>query len=238
MRLKSRSLQIPNGYFFRQPEIKWDSRSKLPMHSSFDTVVRALISARQANPHYVQKHNWPTDFNTVSDEVDAFNTKVVMMMPGGARFVTDPGGGAPPPFYQAPSPQQQNALLAAASKARKLWSGIKSGNDWIDSGEPAVAQEEAERRASVCVACPLNGQGGLEKFFTVPAAEAIRRQFSKIEGRQLATSQDDKLGICDACFCPMKLKVFTPMKFVKAHLTDAVIDELCKGNNCWIVAAL
>jgi hypothetical protein len=229
---------LPGWACFMQPEIKFDSRRVVPLGSSFTTIVSAVVKARKANPFHAEKHKWALDFDSVANEVDAFIAAGAASMPGNSRFVADPGGSAPIPFHQPLSQQRQSELAAAGAKAKKLWAGIKTINDWVDSGEPAVAQEEAERRAAICVACPLNGQGGLEKFFTVPAAEAIRRQFSKMEGRKLATSQDDKLGICEACFCPMKLKVFSPMSFVKAHLTEAVIKDLRGGNNCWVVAGL
>lgn len=233
MRLKNRSHQIPNGLMFRQPEIKWDSRSKLSLHPSFDTLTRAVMAARLANPHYVTKHNWATDYEGVANDVDEFNAKVAMMMPGGQRFVTQVGGGSPPPFYQAPNPQQQNALRAAAEKARKIWAGVRTLSEWYESKEPAVPQELAEKRAKTCTECPLNEGGDLTKWFSNVAAEAIKRQVAKFSERNLKTSYDDKLFTCTACFCVNSLAVHAPIEIKTKNISEEVWAELRSGKNCW-----
>jgi len=174
----------------------------------------------------------------VANEVEAFNVRMCEQM-GWSQYLTGEGGGDyPPPKTIALSQQSQKSVAAVAGAAKKIWSGIRTLNDWIDSGEPAVPKEEAERRAAICVACPLNGEGGLEKIFTAPASEAIRRQFEKLESRKLSTSHDAKLNICMACHCPMRLKVWTPFHFIKEQLSEATLNDLKKGRNCWIVEGL
>jgi len=233
-RLRSRQNQIPNGMFFRIPEISWDSRKVLSWHPSFDTLVRAVISARKANPHHAAKHKWAMDFDTVANEVEQFQVKVCIAA-GWTKYITDVGGGAPLPLAQSRSPQEQNLLDAAASLAHKIFDGVKAIQAWQADGAVAVNKELAESRAAVCVECPLNGQGDFSKWFTKPAAAAIARQVEWLTGQNLRTSQDDKLNICEACLCAMKLKVHLPIKYIKMGLTPAVIEELRKGKDCWKV---
>lgn len=236
-RLKSRNSQIPNGLFFRQSAINWDSRKVLSLHPSFETLVSAVISARTANPHQTQQNNWSLDRSVVGDEVEAFNVRVCQSM-GWTKYLTESGGGGALPFSPPISPEQSHALVAAAAKAKKLWAGIRTLNSWLDSGEPPVPQEQAEKRAATCVACPLNGSGDLTSWFTVPAAASVKRQLERIQQRNISTSLDDKLGVCSACLCPLKLKAQTPIKFIQPNLSAEVIAELRKGKDCWQIKEL
>lgn len=232
-RLKSRDRFIPNGFQFVQPEIKFQA----PRFQSFSRLVNAVMAARAGNPHLVAKHHWALDYDSVANEVEAYNANVCAIM-GWTDYITAPVGEPPPPKYRPPTAEQQKQVSAAGAKVRKIWAGVKTLNDWIDSGVPAVPQEKAEARAAVCVACPKNGQGDFTKWFTAPAAEAIRRQQEKLSSRKLATSLDDKLGVCEACLCPLRLKAWTPFPFIKAHLSEAVLRDLETAPACWIVVEL
>ena len=236
-RLKSRQKQIPNGFFFRQPEINWDSRKVLGLHPSFDTLTRAVISARAANPHYVAKHKWSLDYDTVAMEVEMFQVKVCLSA-GWTSYLTDSGGGAGVPFSKAQSLANQKQLSAAVGAVKKLWAGVKSLNAWIDSGEPPVDIELAEKRAATCVQCKLNGKGDFSRWFTVPVASAIKRQQEILLQREIKTSQDDKINVCEGCLCPLKVKVHTPMKFIAPNMTPEIINDLKPGNNCWVLAEM
>jgi hypothetical protein len=228
-KLNSRQLQIPNGFQFQQPEIKWKSTR----FASFDSIVNSLISARKGNPHLAQKFNWATDYNTVADEVDAYNARICEMM-GYSNYITQAGSGAPPP-PKTMAPQQQEKVQNAAAKARLIWSGVKTLNDWLDSNEPAVAKEISESRAAVCAACPKNGKGDFETWFTRPASETIRKQLEKAHSMNLSTTHDAQIDICTACLCPSRLKVHTPIKFITPHLKPEVIEALRGGKDCWII---
>ena len=195
--LKDRQSQIPNGLTFYEASTKWQP----PKFASFETIVQSLIAQRKANPYNTAKNKLATDYQAVCREVDTFNARLCTAN-GWTKFVLDQGAAPPPP--KSLSPQHQSNVAAAAGTARRIWAGVRTLNDWIDSGEPAVEQGEADPRAAICVVCPLNGQGGLEKWFSIPASEAIKRQFQKLESRKLATPHDAKLGICMACTCPMK----------------------------------
>jgi len=228
--------QVPNGLRYRIPEINWDSTRVLGLHPSFDTLVGAVISARQANPHHAAEQKWSFDRAAVAEEVEAFNVRICQSM-GWTNFLAEIGGSASVPF-QPLSPQDASLLQNAAAKAKKLWAGINTLNAWLDSGEPPVPQEQAEKRAATCVACPLNGSGDLTSWFTAPAANSIKRQLERMQQRNISTSLDDKLGVCSACLCPLRLKTQTPIKFIRPNISNEVITELNKGKNCWLVAEL
>lgn len=235
-RLKSRNRQIPNGMWYRQVEINWDSRKVLGLHPSFDTLVRAVQSARKANPHHAAKHKWTLDSAAIANEVEAFQVKICLAA-GWTSYLTE-GGNAAPPFSKVQSLANQKQLGAAVEKVKRLWTGVKTLNDWLDSKEPPVEKDLAEKRAATCVACKMNGEGDFTSLFTAPAAGAIKRQLERLSQRNISTSLDDKLRVCTACLCPLKLKCHTPMKYITPHLSDGVMDDLRKGNNCWIVSEM
>lgn len=228
-------MQIPNGFYFRQPEIKWDSKKSVGLHPSLDVLTRAVIGARMAHPHYVQKHGWATDFASVRQEVETFQVQVCLAN-GWLNYIADSGGSAPVPLSQPPSPQDVKLLAAAAGKARKLWAGVKTLHDWLESNEPPVESSLSESRALICLDCPQNGKGDLTTWFTAPAAAAIRRQLQILQDRRISSKHDGELQVCEACLCPLKLKIHTPMKYIKPHLSDEVINDLKRGKNCWILA--
>lgn len=222
--------QIPFGLKFYQPETRFNANN---IHS-FNALVDAVVAMRKANPALVAKHNWSVEWNTVADEVDAYNAAICERM-GWTDFINQPGAGAPPtPKFKALQPLAEKQLSAVAAKVKKVWQGVKTINDWIESSAAAVPPEQAQRRADTCVACPLNGQGGLEEWFTKPAAAAIKLQMEKLGQRQLVTTVDEKLNVCSACLCPLRLKVHAPLEFISPHLGDdtrALLDP-----KCWITA--
>jgi len=189
---------------------------------------------RKANPALCAKHGWNTDWNLVADEVDAFNAAICERM-GWNDFISQPGAGAPPsPKFKALSPLDEKQLSAAASKVKQVWQGVRTSNDWIESGEPPVPAAQSQNRAETCVACPLNGKGGQDSWFTKPAAAAIKMQLGKLAERKLSTTVDDHLNVCTACLCPLKLKVHTPLAFISPHMSAETRRAL--DPKCWIVA--
>ena len=230
-RLNNRAVQIPFGLKFYQPETRFNSRQ-----GSFNNIVDQVVAMRRANPALTAKHGWSVDPNVVADEVDAFNAAICERM-GWTQFISQPGAGvAPSPKFKALSPQSEKQLSVAAVKVKKVWQGVKTLNDWIDSGLPPVTTELSQHRAEVCAACVLNGKGGLEEWFTKPAAAAIKLQLSKLSGRKLSTAVDDKLNVCVPCLCPLKLKVHAPLVFITEHMDDETKRSL--DPKCWILSEL
>jgi hypothetical protein len=220
MPLKSRQLQIPGGFRFYIPQLKWQSTP----FASFETIVQGVISARKAHPAMVAKYGWPTDHNTVADEVDAFNTQFCAQM-GYGNYIVE-GGQVAPPFFHPPRSSSH------LDKAKRLVAGGKTIVEWLASGSEAVIPSQSEERAAVCAACPLNDIGDFTRFFTVPVSEAIRAALSQKKDWKLETPYDDRLGVCSACSCPMKLKVHMPLADILKRLKPE--DKTNLDSKCWI----
>lgn len=234
MRLKSRERQVPGGFTYYIPQIPaWRPQQ----WSSLDSLAQQVLAVRQANPFLTQKHGWSLDMNDIINELDSFNANYQAQL-GNMNFVVGDGGSPPIPKMNPPSQEAIKSLAAAGAKVRNLWAGIKIGNAWLDSGQPGVDQELAESRAKTCAACPKNVTGEFDRWFTKPAAEAIRLQLEQLHKREMKTTQDENLKICEACDCVNKLKVWTPMTFIKANMADGVMDKLRMAPACWIVSEL
>lgn len=230
--LKNRQMQIPGGYRYLQGATGWQPRR----FASFAVVVNGLISHRKANPALVAQHKWSTDQASVEQEVDAFNARLCAQH-GWMDYVHD-GGAAntPSPKTQALLQSEKSVIAAAAGKAKKIWGGIRTLNEWIDSATPPVSQELAESRAATCVKCPKNGKGSLTEWFTKPASEVIAKQMEKLKAMKFSTKSDALLNVCEVCACPLKLKVHTPNQYIKSNMVPEVLAELRAVPGCWIVA--
>lgn len=234
MRLKSRQKYIPNGFRFLQPETGWKSTP----NASFDSIVQSLINHRKGRPDLVAKHGWSLDHEVVANEVEKFNVRICVAH-GWTDYLDGAEGGLTTiPKSKPPTAQEKEQLSAAAGRASKIWAGVRTITDWIDSGADPVAQEVAERRAFICSKCPKNTKGDFTSFFTAPAAGVIKRQVEQLQGRKLTTKLSNELNICDVCLCPLKLKVHTPISFIKQHMSDEVLAKLKGVEGCWIPAEL
>lgn len=231
-KLKSRQNFIPGGFRFTQGETGWRSGS----FQSFDRIVNNLIAHRRGRPDLVAKHGWATDYDNVANEVEQFNVRVCQQHGWNDYLEGGEAGGFLPPKSKAPSALEVEQVSVAAQKISKIWSGIKTLNDWIDSDTPPVAQALADSRALTCSKCVKNVAGDFSAWFTRPAADAIKGQIERLQKRKLATPYDDKINVCDVCLCPLKLKSHTPIEFIKAHMSEPVLQDLQKVPNCWVVA--
>lgn len=217
-RLKDRQRQIPNGYAYRQPETNWSA----PRYASFSTIVQSLMMHRKANPFLAEKHGWRVDEDGVADDVEQYNVRICQQM-GWYEYLMGGDGQA------VPKTQAQPSLPV---RLGNVVGGAEILVDWISSGGEAVGAELAHQRAAVCASCPLNKSGDLLSFFTKPVSEVIRKLQSRRLEWKLETPYDDKLGVCQACQCPLKLKVWMPIGRIKQKLSPEVMSALDK--NCWI----
>lgn len=101
---------------------------------------------------------------------------------------------------------------------------VKTAASWFMGGGQFVAQEEAERRAEICSACPLNksmsGGCGALCDMTAEAAAALSNH---------STSYDARLKNCAVCSCYNKLKVWVPME----QISNEGIPNEAWPSFCW-----
>jgi hypothetical protein len=216
-RLKNRQQQIPNGFRFGLPEANW----KAQPFQSFDSIVNSVAAITNANPALSAKHGWPTDRGQIADWIDEFNAQICAQN-NWVQYINQGGEAYPPPKSKP------------LSVAKNVAAGAKTLASWIGSGAHPVSKQQAEQRALVCSKCPLNEPGDFSNFFTRATSELLRMQVQTAQDLDLTTPHDSKLGVCKACDCPMRLKVWTPLEPILEHLLPEAKAALDK--NCWIIA--
>jgi len=220
--LKDRTRQVPNGFSFIQPQTGWQA----PKWQNFDALVKLIMAHRRGNKWAVDKFALATDYDTIAEEVDEYNTKICQSK-GWNDFITgDPGDSSPKiwPLPGAPRP----GLVAIGAR---LLAGVKTLKELLESG-PA-APDLANQRAIQCSTCRNNEKGDLTSFFTIPAAKLIRDHLREAQNMGLTTPSDPLLGVCSGCSCPLKLKVHTKLDDIKKHMNEEIRNALVP--ECWVL---
>lgn len=225
-RLVNRRASIPNGFLYEQRETGWRSWLVDPSTQwDFFLLCRSVQAHRQSNPQF--KLN--TNLAAIENEIEAVNVARIAAMPGTESYLMEVGS-AQESFLPAPTLASQAAAAVGAIKV-----GKDVIFDWEESGQPPVAQELANKRADTCAVCPKNGRGGLSRYFTVPVAALIQTRLEKLHQVKMVTPADNQIGVCEACLCPLRLKVWTPMEFLLKHTTPQQWDAFQKAEpRCWM----
>ena len=224
-RLKNRRQAPPNGFLYTQKETGWQNWKVDPSTVwDFFLCARAIQAHRQANPQFKLNTSLPA----IEEELDMVNSARVGAIPGADIYLMEVGGAAPS-FTVAPS----TTLARLVSVAVGLKAGKEATDDWLDSGIPPVTPEVSARRAGICVKCPKNELGTLDRFFTIPLAAMIERRLEKLHKMELSTPLDKELGTCVACMCRNQLKVHEPLELVLKHTSAEVRAAL--DPRCWIL---
>ena len=216
MRLRERAKHPPGGYRYTVAQTNWSISPWI----SFDAAVQQIIAHRRANPYQAQVNGWSLDPQTVADELDAFNAKVCQEM-GWNQYI----GPGDPPKSKAP----QSLLSLSAQVA----AGAKAIAEWEIEGGTLVPQELAEQRGATCSSCPKNASGDLLSWFTVPAAELIKKQLEGRNNMKIHTNSDPLLGVCECCACPLKLMIHIPLEIKLSKLRSE--DKAKMPPHCWVV---
>lgn len=220
VRLKSRTVVPPGGYHFFQPQtgrhfIGWE----------FWTVAREIQAHRAGNPRF----SLAADLETIGDELDEANARRVLNIPNAQGYLET---------HESPEPPKTRAPRQAAN-ARLVAGGVVALAEWSIAGE-VVPQALAEQRAAVCARrgdgkpCPKNKSGEWTDWFTEAGAALVKGQLALRNQRQLSTALDENLHVCDACSCPLKLKVHCPIGIIDKYMTPDTRKELDPG--CWILS--
>lgn len=220
----SRSEFPPGGWEFFQPQTKWSAPT--PKSSTFDQTVNLIIKHRMANPAVTAANRLSTDPVAVGNELEDY-TRARRGLP----LMNDL---LPKPTPPAQAPSMSGAVLGAVAAVKKIAAGAGLLLEWEESGLPPADQATSDSRALLCSDCPKNEQGkSLTEIFTVPMANLIQRRYERLEQLELKTPHDEKLKVCQACLCPLRLKVHAPMELILKRLKPDQRAEL--DPRCWIL---
>jgi hypothetical protein len=209
------SFPTNGGWVFRQPQFgNWTNPMALV---GKDASVKEIIKARKANAALSAKHNLSTDYAVVEKELEEFQQ---------AR------GALPqtaPTFFQSGHSRLPARVVAVATDIKRAAQGTGVVLDWLTSGGAPVAQDLAEKRAAVCVACPKNVEGA---WYTVAPAQLIKATLEARKDIKLETRSDGLLKSCDVCKCLMRLKVHVPLDYITKNTKPDIMGEF--PDWCWI----
>ena len=228
-RLKSRTEHPPYSFRFLQPETGQTEE----FVGSFNHVVEQVMILRQANPFLTERHGWRTDAAGIEAEVDAYNT-ARCIAGGWLNFVVMDDLGPPAAIYVMPEKKKSPwGGAVALGSVKRVAAGVAVLIEWLGAGAQPVEQALADNRAAICAGCPKNDGGDFTAYFTKPIADKIRTQLEIRGDLQLRTGHDDKLTVCSACDCPLKLKVWVPIDHILAHISEDTKTRL--DPRCWIL---
>lgn len=210
---------------YKQPEtgkdfLSWD----------FEGLTREIQAHRLGNPRF----NLATDLDTIRNELDHANALRCLSINGAASYIVSDEGSPPLPKAVAPNPSLVGRVAGAVISA----AGAPELGAWLGKDGVPVSPALSQQRAAICAGagsapCPKNGKGALTRYFTVPASEFIRKQLGMKHDLELSTSHDENLGVCEACGCPLKLKVHTPIADIREHMSPEEKTKL--DPRCWIL---
>lgn len=224
-RLKNRLRPIPGGFRWYQPETRFRTQQWL----SFDQNVRSIMAHRMANPAMAKQHNWKLDYEGIAAELDAFNAKICEDA-GWRDYIEE---GAPLATLPKSSPLSKNQSAASvAARGRAVLAGAISLIELFGPSQKPVAKSLAEERAAICENCPQNQKGDWLNTFTDHAAGILRRTLAVFKDANLTTTKDESLGVCQACECPLRLKVHVGLDFIREKTDQATMKKL--DPRCWI----
>lgn len=228
MRIKNRDKWIPGGY----QVLIADAGMKKPFSGSFNEAVNFLHAFRAKNPALCEKHGWSLDIDDITLAVDLYNCQR-MIASGFDGFVELEGEAAEKKKIGPAS----SLFRKGANAVGQIKTAVSMYADLFGTQGKVVSRDEAEARAAVCVACPLNdASGGLKKYFVTETARELMALFGMLNDMDLKTSLDDKLGVCTACSCPMRAKAWIDGAILKKNIPKEDIAKL--HPDCWIPSAI
>jgi len=97
------------------------------------------------------------------------------------------------------------------------------------AGSPYVEQAEAERRAAICAACPMN------QDFPKPCGGrcgSLQEIVTAIVGSR-KTLFDDRLKSCGICGCVSSAHLLMPLDILAKGVTSDMREQFAAVPNCW-----
>ena len=235
-----RSRPPAGGWIYHEIATGWTA--PMPMSDDFETTISKIEKHRSANPAYGLS---TSRSDIASDLMDQTARRIIATCPEHGPAWVIPGSdeekknseksGSMPPRGQpvAPAARKAGAIERTLSRIRGISRGAATLAAWIGEGSVPVAEFIANHRAEICAACPNNRPAeGFSDRITTSIAEAIRSQTIVKNALDLRTTTEDKLGMCDVCGCPLRLKVWVPLVNV---LENTPAEELSQfPEHCWI----
>jgi len=103
--------------------------------------------------------------------------------------------------------------------------------DWLGEGGEPVSHELAAARAKICETCPENSHPLWWEHTKDIIADIIKKQLELKHVMQLRVPNEDFLHMCRQCGCCVRLKVHTPMEYIRKHTLKRQLEAF--PEHCW-----
>lgn len=229
------------GWIYHETATGWIAPT--PMQDNFENTVEKIRRHREANPGY----NLSTDHQEIAAALmDQTAHRILTECPEHAKEwilpTTDeekkncspPGRRSSSDDPVVPAARKAGSVERLLSRIRGISRGASTLAAWIGDGAVPVAEFIANHRADICAACPNNRPAAdFADRLTTSIAESIRGQTIVKNALDLRTSTEDRLGMCDVCGCPLRLKVWVPMVHILGNTTAEEMASF--PEHCWIL---
>jgi hypothetical protein len=200
---------------------------KQPISGSFNHVVDAFDQIVQKNPALAQKQGWPTNRTDQENWIDERECQRLIAHKWFGFVELE--GNLPPP---SPGGASRSGYGGAVAAGKSTLTGLAVYREMFAGSRP-VEKQEAERRAAICVTCPLNNTKlSLLERFVARVAKGLTELLGIMRDMDLTTSRDKELGTCDGCDCPMAAKVHVTIPVILKHMPAEDVAKL--HPDCWI----
>lgn len=102
---------------------------------------------------------------------------------------------------------------------------------WLGDGGHPVPATQSQARADVCTKglngekCPMNVTKPIQELFTGAVALTVLRQIEYKNQLKLRVEGEKSLHVCDVCNCILRLKVHTPIEFIKENTNEETLKK-------------
>lgn len=114
-------------------------------------------------------------------------------------------------------------------RVRHYNDGLRILKDWWVDGTHPVDIDEAQRRADICLGCPLNQSGSA---VVEAVARAIKEQVDLKNSLQLRVKGEKSLKTCQACLCYLRLKIWLPLENLIRYADEEEMNRY--HPKCWM----
>lgn len=118
--------------------------------------------------------------------------------------------------------------MTLLDRARNYANGVKILHEWLGSDYAHVSKEEAQKRADICLTCPMNQGWSAPEII----ANAIREQAKFKAAFDFIVDGELGLHTCTACLCATSLKVWIPKANLLRYSTPEDIARY--DERCWL----
>lgn len=223
VRLASRMNCPVNGFMVTVAETGWHQQ-----FWDFRSAGDSLWAHLKANDGLVGRFpHLPKSRAACDAFVDLQNAMRMQKIRGADSYIVE--DQSPNPNLSAP--QRRSGVVGRVSNAV---SGARVLESWFGSGGRPVAADLAQRRADVCLQCPLNKLGDFWQRTEASVASGLRSLLEFKGDLNLKTHGEESLHSCQACDCWMPLKIWVPLSHIAANTTPETRASL--DPSCWVLS--